>query len=48
MMEPKLLEMDNVVKRVYESLEQIDRKHGSKSMLLLCGDHGMNEVSLLF
>lgn len=46
-MPPKQREMDHVVKRIYERLEQRDLEDGERSLLVLVGDHGMTEVRLL-
>jgi ethanolaminephosphotransferase len=39
---PKQYEMDGVVKVLYEALEQ--KPHLSSTLLVLCGDHGMNDA----
>ena len=41
----KLKEMDDVVKRIYNAMEQ-DNK--TSTLLVVLGDHGMNEVTYLF
>ena len=38
---PKQREMDGVVKVLYEAIES--QTHLSSTLLVLCGDHGMNE-----
>ncbi|GAA6005439.1 mannose-ethanolamine phosphotransferase LAS21 [Rhodotorula paludigena] len=43
LMPPKQREMDKVVKRIYERLEQRDFEDGERSLLVLVGDHGMTE-----
>ncbi|GJN89792.1 hypothetical protein Rhopal_002781-T1 [Rhodotorula paludigena] len=43
LMPPKQREMDHVVKRIYERLEQRDLEDGERSLLVLVGDHGMTE-----
>lgn len=40
-MAPKQQEMDGIVKMVYEAIES--QKHLSNTLLVLCGDHGMND-----
>jgi ethanolaminephosphotransferase len=40
-MVPKQEEMDGIVKQIYEAITSMD--HLSKTLLVLCGDHGMNE-----
>ena len=39
---PKQMEMDNVVKQIYDALESKDHLHST--LLVLCGDHGMNDA----
>jgi ethanolaminephosphotransferase len=39
---PKQREMDGIVKMIYESMES--EMHLEKALLVLCGDHGMNDV----
>lgn len=41
---PKLLEMDNVFKRIHTSLLSKEGDSSSPSLLVLCGDHGMSET----
>ncbi|GAA6063504.1 hypothetical protein JCM10212_004766 [Sporobolomyces blumeae] len=43
LMGPKQEEMDDVVRRVFETLQRRDEKDGGKSLLVLVGDHGMTE-----
>jgi ethanolaminephosphotransferase len=38
---PKQQEMDNIVRDIYSAIENED--HLSKTLFVLCGDHGMNE-----
>ncbi|SCV70897.1 BQ2448_3659 [Microbotryum intermedium] len=44
LMHPKQVEMDQVVERVFKALEVRDRSDGKQSLLVLVGDHGMNEI----
>ncbi|KAK9472833.1 alkaline-phosphatase-like protein [Dipodascopsis tothii] len=44
LMAPKLAEMDGVVRDLYAGLERADRRDRKKSLLVLCGDHGMNDA----
>lgn len=39
---PKQVEMDGIVKQIYEAIET--RTHLRSTVLVLCGDHGMNEA----
>ncbi|MCJ1240265.1 major facilitator super transporter protein [Varicellaria rhodocarpa] len=39
---PKQMEMDDVIKQIYEALESMD--HLKSTLLVLCGDHGMNDA----
>lgn len=39
---PKQVEMDDVVKRIYQAIESED--HLQSTLLVLCGDHGMNDA----
>lgn len=39
---PKQEEMDGLVKQIYEAIEHED--HLSSTLLVLCGDHGMNDA----
>jgi ethanolamine phosphate transferase 2 subunit G len=41
-MAPKQKEMDRIVEEIYQSMEQVS--HLKSTLLLLCGDHGMNEA----
>jgi ethanolamine phosphate transferase 2 subunit G len=41
-MEPKQIEMDQVVKQIYEGMEK--EPHLQSTLLVLLGDHGMNEA----
>jgi ethanolaminephosphotransferase len=46
-MAPKQREMDDVIRRLYEYLEQRDAEDGGRSLLVVVGDHGMTEVRSL-
>ncbi|KAI9810956.1 MAG: major facilitator super transporter protein [Pycnora praestabilis] len=39
---PKQMEMDNIVRRVYQALES--QEHLKSTLFVLCGDHGMNDA----
>lgn len=39
---PKQMEMDGIVKQIYAALET--EKHLQSTLLVLCGDHGMNDA----
>lgn len=39
---PKQQEMDGIVETLYESMQT--EKHLSSTLLVLCGDHGMNDA----
>jgi len=39
----KLQEMDDIIKRIYESLLHQQQTQGIHSLLVVCGDHGMSE-----
>lgn len=39
---PKQREMDGIVRKVYEDMES--EAHLQNSLLVLCGDHGMNDA----
>ena len=39
---PKQIEMDSIVKQIYEAIETTT--HLKSTLLVLCGDHGMNEA----
>ena len=39
---PKQVEMDGIVKQIYEAIET--KPHLHSTILVLCGDHGMNEA----
>lgn len=45
-MGPKIRELDGILQRVYATLKQQDMENGSRSLLVLCSDHGMNEVDI--
>ena len=40
---PKLDEMDDIVRRLFEYLGKQDELDGQRSLLVLCGDHGMSD-----
>lgn len=40
-MVPKQGEMDQIVKQIFETIET--QKHHQSTLLVLCGDHGMND-----
>ena len=40
-MVPKQREMDDIVKEIYEAMTSMN--HLSSTLLILCGDHGMND-----
>ncbi|PVV02826.1 hypothetical protein BB560_002712 [Smittium megazygosporum] len=46
LMAPKQKEMDNVVEKIYTSIEKqyLDKKNPQKTLFILLGDHGMNEI----
>ena len=39
---PKQTEMDGVIRQIYEAIE--NEKHLQSTLLVLCGDHGMNDA----
>ena len=39
--DPKLMEMDEKIKEIYEWIERKDVEDGKKSLILMMGDHGM-------
>jgi len=39
---PKQREMDGIVRQIYEAIET--EKHLQSTLLVLCGDHGMNDA----
>ncbi len=39
---PKQMEMDGIVKLIYEAMET--KEHLHSTLLVLCGDHGMNDA----
>lgn len=43
-MRPKLKEMDGIVEMVYNSLKAQSETNPRRSLVILCGDHGMTEV----
>ncbi|EEB07438.1 GPI anchor biosynthesis protein Gpi7 [Schizosaccharomyces japonicus yFS275] len=44
LMPDKLREMDRVIEEVYLSLQELDHSTNTHSMMVVCGDHGMNEL----
>ena len=50
LMKPKQREMDDVVRNIYERTKKTDEErlkadpNAKPSLIILCGDHGMNEV----
>lgn len=52
-MGPKQREMDDVVRVLYERTREIDQQRmatnpsARPTLIILCGDHGMNEVCVL-
>lgn len=47
-MAPKQREMDDVLKRVFECLTRRDEEDGTRSLLIMVGDHGMTAVRPTF
>jgi ethanolamine phosphate transferase 2 subunit G len=43
-MKPKEVEMDRILERIYNSLTT---KEGERTLMVVCGDHGMNDVDPL-
>ena len=43
-MKPKEVEMDGILERIYNSLTT---KEGERTLMVVCGDHGMNDVGPL-
>ncbi|KAJ8262471.1 hypothetical protein GJAV_G00166840 [Gymnothorax javanicus] len=41
---PKLLEMDNILKKIHSSLISKETEGSLPNLLVLCGDHGMSEI----
>jgi ethanolaminephosphotransferase len=41
-MTPKHMEMDSIVKQIYDSMNRAS--HLKNTLLVLCGDHGMNDA----
>lgn len=39
---PKQMEMDGIVRQIYEGMER--EQHLGSTLLVLCGDHGMNDA----
>ncbi|KAG9296377.1 hypothetical protein G9A89_014969 [Geosiphon pyriformis] len=50
MMKPKQIEMDDIVKTIFETISEQDNKraitdsNSKPTLFVLCGDHGMNEL----
>lgn len=44
-MKPKQVEMDGILERIYNSLTT---NEGERTLMVVCGDHGMNDVFSLF
>ncbi|XP_068727731.1 GPI ethanolamine phosphate transferase 2-like [Montipora capricornis] len=44
LIEPKLLEMDNIMERLYKAMLSWDQENEAPSLLVLCGDHGMSDA----
>jgi hypothetical protein len=40
-MRPKQQEMDGIIERIYNTLTT---KEGERTVMVVCGDHGMNDV----
>ncbi|KAK9483470.1 alkaline-phosphatase-like protein [Lipomyces starkeyi] len=43
-MPDKQKEMDQIVEMLYEYAEKVQETEGKSTLLVLCGDHGMNEI----
>lgn len=43
-MQPKQREMDGIIERIYKSFDTNARE---RTLIVVCGDHGMNDVSPL-
>ena len=43
-MGPKIQEMDGIVEYIYNVLKHQYSEDGTRSLLVVCSDHGMNEV----
>ena len=43
-MKPKQIEMDGILEKIYNSLTT---KKGERTLMVVCGDHGMNDVRSL-
>jgi len=41
---PKLQEMDFIIQKIHHNLLKDDIERGVKSLMVLCGDHGMSDV----
>ena len=41
---PKLLEMDDIIRKIFTRLEERDRVYSESSLFVLTSDHGMNSV----
>ncbi|KAJ2162531.1 major facilitator super transporter protein [Coemansia sp. RSA 552] len=44
LMEPKQREMDSVVERIHKTIQRQDEELGRRSLLVVLGDHAMNEI----
>ncbi len=44
-MAPKLLEMDTLIEQIYLLLKRHNNETGAQTLLVICSDHGMNEVN---
>ena len=42
-MKPKQIEMDGILEKIYNSLTT---KKGERTLMVVCGDHGMNDVPI--
>jgi ethanolamine phosphate transferase 2 subunit G len=40
-MKPKQSEMDGIIETIYNTFST---KHGERTLMVVCGDHGMNDV----
>lgn len=41
---PKLIEMDRIIELIFNKLVYRDKNLGTRSLLLICGDHGMSDA----
>ncbi|XP_068182366.1 GPI ethanolamine phosphate transferase 2 [Antennarius striatus] len=44
LIQPKLLEMDDILKKIHNALDSKDTEGSLPYLLVLCGDHGMSET----